>query len=176
MSGTMRRDEASDRRASSTARHTAAPAPADGHDSGRSVAHASDPRLAHAGGAVGGLLALQRSAGNAAVSAMIGGEVPVQRAVEIDEIDVSTPDPAADAADTPDPAGATGAAGATGSGGAVTSDGGTTTITGGVVNIDGGQVNLNAAMTHASGVLQADTLIANSVVASSYTPGAGNVW
>ena len=167
MSGTMRRDKTGDRRASSAIRHGAGPAPADGHDSGPSLARASDPRLAHAGGAVGGLLALQRSAGNAAVSAMVGGEVPVQRAVVIDEVDVSAPDPATDT---------TGTAGATGSGGAVTSDGGTTTITGGVVNIEGGQVNIDAAMTHASGVLQADTLIANSVVASSYTPGAGNVW
>ena len=34
----------------------------------------------------------------------------------------------------------------------------------------------NAAMNEGHGVLRCDTLIANSVVASSYTPGAGNVW
>ncbi len=31
-------------------------------------------------------------------------------------------------------------------------------------------------MTQANGVLRADTIIADNVVASSYTPGAGNVW
>ncbi|MBL8729350.1 MAG: hypothetical protein JNM25_13010 [Planctomycetes bacterium] len=34
----------------------------------------------------------------------------------------------------------------------------------------------NAAMNENTGVVRCDTLIANSVVASSYTPGAGNVW
>jgi hypothetical protein len=34
---------------------------------------------------------------------------------------------------------------------------------------------VNSAMTRFTGVLQADTLIANSVVASSYSPGAGNL-
>lgn len=34
----------------------------------------------------------------------------------------------------------------------------------------------NAAMVENSGVLRCDTLIATSVVASSYSPGAGNVW
>ncbi len=81
---------------------------------------------------------------------------------------------AAGGAASPTAADAPGAAGA--AAGGVTSDGGTTTVTGGVVNISGGAVNIDAAMTHASGVVQADTVIANSVVASSYTPGAGNTW
>jgi uncharacterized protein involved in type VI secretion and phage assembly len=37
-------------------------------------------------------------------------------------------------------------------------------------------IRLEAGMTRATGVVQCDTLIANSVVASSYTPGAGNIW
>ncbi len=37
------------------------------------------------------------------------------------------------------------------------------------------QISLNAAMVKASGVIQCDTIIANSVVGSSYTPGAGNL-
>jgi hypothetical protein len=37
-------------------------------------------------------------------------------------------------------------------------------------------VTVNAGMAKFSGVVQADTLIANSVIASSYTPGAGNIW
>ena len=44
-----------------------------------------------------------------------------------------------------------------------------------VVEIDAGQVEVNAGMARFSGVAQCDTLVTNSVVASSYTPGAGNV-
>ena len=44
------------------------------------------------------------------------------------------------------------------------------------VTINASQVTVNASMSKFNGVIQADTLIANSVVASSYTPGAGNVW
>jgi hypothetical protein len=57
------------------------------------------------------------------------------------------------------------------------SDGASTVETaGGVVNISGGVVNINSAMTQTSGVLRASTIMADSVVASSYTPGAGNIW
>jgi uncharacterized protein (DUF2345 family) len=45
-----------------------------------------------------------------------------------------------------------------------------------MVEINGGQVTLNSAMVQCSGVLKADTVIANTVAASTYTPGAGNVW
>jgi hypothetical protein len=44
------------------------------------------------------------------------------------------------------------------------------------VEINASSVTVNAGMTQFSGVIQADTLIANSVVAASYSPGAGNVW
>jgi hypothetical protein len=44
------------------------------------------------------------------------------------------------------------------------------------VEINASMVTVNAPMAKFSGVLQADILIANSVVASSYTPGAGNIW
>lgn len=37
-------------------------------------------------------------------------------------------------------------------------------------------VRMAAGMTKCDGALQSDTVITNSVVASSYTPGAGNVW
>lgn len=39
----------------------------------------------------------------------------------------------------------------------------------------GGAVNVNAGLSRFSGVVQADTIIANSVIAASYTPGAGNL-
>jgi hypothetical protein len=38
-----------------------------------------------------------------------------------------------------------------------------------------GQISLNAGMVKAAGVIQCDTVIANSVIGSSYTPGAGNI-
>ena len=44
------------------------------------------------------------------------------------------------------------------------------------LEINGSQVLVNAPMLRCSGVVQADTLIANAVSAASYTPGAGNVW
>lgn len=44
------------------------------------------------------------------------------------------------------------------------------------VNVSAGMVQVDAGMSKFSGVVQADTVIANSVVSSSYTPGAGNIW
>ena len=44
------------------------------------------------------------------------------------------------------------------------------------VEISASMVTVNAAMSRFSGVVQADTVISNSVVSSSYTPGAGNIW
>jgi len=44
------------------------------------------------------------------------------------------------------------------------------------VEVSAGMVTVNAGMSKFSGVVQCDTLISNSVVSSSYTPGAGNIW
>jgi hypothetical protein len=49
-------------------------------------------------------------------------------------------------------------------------------VTAGMVKVSAGMVEVDAGMAKFSGVVECDTLIANSVVASSYTPGAGNVW
>jgi hypothetical protein len=54
--------------------------------------------------------------------------------------------------------------------------GSTVEITAGIARIGAGMVELNSGMTRASGVVQCDTIIANSVVGASYTPGAGNIW
>lgn len=45
-----------------------------------------------------------------------------------------------------------------------------------VVKISAALVTIDSGMVKVSGVVQADTVITNSVVASSYTPGAGNIW
>ncbi|ALP53817.1 hypothetical protein Tel_12110 [Candidatus Tenderia electrophaga] len=44
------------------------------------------------------------------------------------------------------------------------------------VEISASMVTVNAAMSRFSGVVQCDTLISNSVISASYTPGAGNIW
>lgn len=50
------------------------------------------------------------------------------------------------------------------------------TVNAPTVDVSAGSVNVNAGMSKFSGVVKADTVIANSVVSSSYTPGAGNIW
>ena len=50
------------------------------------------------------------------------------------------------------------------------------TITAGTAEISAGMLTVNAGMSKFSGVVQADTVITNSVVSAAYTPGAGNIW
>jgi uncharacterized protein involved in type VI secretion and phage assembly len=44
------------------------------------------------------------------------------------------------------------------------------------IAMSAGLVTVDAGMSKFSGVVQADTVISNSVVSASYTPGAGNIW
>lgn len=50
------------------------------------------------------------------------------------------------------------------------------TLNASTVEVSAGMITVNAGMSKFSGVVQCDRLIANSVVAASYTPGAGNIW
>ena len=50
------------------------------------------------------------------------------------------------------------------------------TVNASTVEISAGMVTVNAGLSKFSGVIQADTVISNSVISSSYTPGAGNIW
>lgn len=95
------------------------------------------------------ILQLQRTHGNAYVRRML------QRQEE-----------------TAAPAASGGAAGPTSIGDGTAS----ITAAGGIVTINAAMVNVNAPMTNHSGIDKSDTVITNNVVASSYTPGAGNVW
>jgi uncharacterized protein involved in type VI secretion and phage assembly len=45
-----------------------------------------------------------------------------------------------------------------------------------LVNISASMVTVDAGMSRFSGVVQADSVITNSVISASYTPGAGNIW
>jgi uncharacterized protein involved in type VI secretion and phage assembly len=50
------------------------------------------------------------------------------------------------------------------------------TINASQVAVSAGMVTVDAGMSKFSGVVQADTVITNSIVSASYTPGAGNIW
>ena len=50
------------------------------------------------------------------------------------------------------------------------------TINASQVAVSAGMVTVDAGMSKFSGVVQADTVIANSIIGASYTPGAGNIW
>jgi uncharacterized protein involved in type VI secretion and phage assembly len=45
-----------------------------------------------------------------------------------------------------------------------------------MVDITASMVTVNAGMSKFSGVVQADSIITNSIISASYTPGAGNIW
>ena len=44
------------------------------------------------------------------------------------------------------------------------------------VEVSAGQVSVNAAMSSFSGVVRCDVLQATTVISTTYTPGAGNIW
>jgi len=50
------------------------------------------------------------------------------------------------------------------------------TVNAPMVAVSAGMVKVDAGMSRFSGVVMADTVIANSVISASYTPGAGNIW
>lgn len=50
------------------------------------------------------------------------------------------------------------------------------TVNASTVEVNASMVSVNAGMSKFSGVVQADTVITNSVISASYTPGAGNIW
>ena len=49
------------------------------------------------------------------------------------------------------------------------------TISASAVDVSAGMLTVNAGMSKFSGVVQADTVVANSVISASYSPGAGNL-
>jgi hypothetical protein len=53
---------------------------------------------------------------------------------------------------------------------------GRVTLQGNIVKINAASIDAQTGMSKFSGVVQADTVVTNSVVSSSYTPGAGNIW
>ena len=61
-------------------------------------------------------------------------------------------------------------------GGVTVNASGKVTINASQVEISAGMLTVDAGMSKFSGVVQCDTLVANSVVSASYTPGAGNIW
>jgi phage baseplate assembly protein gpV len=54
--------------------------------------------------------------------------------------------------------------------------GGLVEVQASMMKLSAGMVSVEAGLSTFSGVLMCDTLISTTVVASTYTPGAGNVW
>ena len=52
----------------------------------------------------------------------------------------------------------------------------TVSISASSVEVNAGMINFRAPFARFDGTVMCDTLISNSVVSSSYTPGAGNLW
>jgi hypothetical protein len=50
------------------------------------------------------------------------------------------------------------------------------TVNASQIEMSAGMVTVNAGLSKFSGVVQADTVISNTVISSAYTPGAGNIW
>jgi uncharacterized protein involved in type VI secretion and phage assembly len=50
------------------------------------------------------------------------------------------------------------------------------TVNASLVEMSASMVTVNAGFSKFSGVVQADTVITNSIISASYTPGAGNIW
>ncbi len=50
------------------------------------------------------------------------------------------------------------------------------TVNASMVKISASMLTVDAGMSKFSGVVKADTVITNSVISASYTPGAGNIW
>jgi uncharacterized protein involved in type VI secretion and phage assembly len=50
------------------------------------------------------------------------------------------------------------------------------TVNASLVEVSASLVKVDAGMSKFSGVVKADTVICNSIISSSYTPGAGNIW
>ncbi|MDR4496191.1 MAG: hypothetical protein AB7P17_11280 [Nitrospirales bacterium] len=45
-----------------------------------------------------------------------------------------------------------------------------------IVEVSASNIKVQAAMSGFHGILKADTMITNTVVSNTYTPGAGNIW
>lgn len=50
------------------------------------------------------------------------------------------------------------------------------TINASYVDVTASMLNVNAGISRFSGLVQADSMITNSIVSASYSPGAGNIW
>ena len=57
----------------------------------------------------------------------------------------------------------------------ITSPGCSIEVDGATITLSGAQVTVDAMILNAR-MIRCDTIIANTVMGSSYTPGAGNIW
>jgi cytoskeletal protein RodZ len=107
-----------------------------------------------------------------------GTEAPALEAqVPTAETEMPAPEAEVPTTETEAPTGEAGQAPTTisGDGSTVSADAGGVTIDGARLSVNAATVNINSAMVTTSGVLRTNTLMADNVVASAYTPGVGNV-
>jgi uncharacterized protein involved in type VI secretion and phage assembly len=50
------------------------------------------------------------------------------------------------------------------------------TLKASMIDVSAGMVSVSSGMSKFSGVVKSDSVLTNSVVSASYTPGAGNIW
>lgn len=61
-------------------------------------------------------------------------------------------------------------------GGVTLNSAATVTINASAIHLNSSMIEVNAGIAKFAGVVQCDSLISNSVISASYSPGAGNVW
>ena len=128
------------------------------------------------------VLQLQRTHGNRAVQRHLQqdaapGAATVQRFVVPEIPGLGMPGLGMPGPGTPAPTTAATPTKIEGPGGSVDVSGGGVTIeAAGPVNINASKVNANTAIHETSGIDKSQTVMTDTVIAATYTPGAGNIW
>ena len=119
---------------------------------------AADPRLAMSAPAAPILQSLQRQVGNRAVVERLAIQREGPAGLDDSPTDAAAP-----------------AAGSSGGSRRVIS-GDTVELSGARIELNAARIDINAPLTRVNGTIQPDTLVTDTVISSSYSPGAGNTW
>src|SRR5690606_35097384 len=116
---------------------------------------------------------LQRTHGNAFVQRMLNGQ-SANTLQRLDDFGMESFDWSNTGENTADNTGALNPDMPSGQSESIGGGGSSVSAGGAGVNISGPSVSINSPMTQADGVIRASTIIADSVIASTYSPGTGN--
>ncbi len=111
----------------------------------------ADPRMAMSAPAAPILQSLQRQVGNRAVVERLGIQRDAPAGPDDAPVDAGAP--------TDDASG-----------------GSRQVISADTIELTAGRIDINAPLTRVNGTIQPDTLVTDTVISSSYSPGAGNTW